>query len=259
MSTRHDGGVRPRLLGTSLLALTATLALAACSGTEEEADGPDPSASTSASASPTSEPTPSLDVPAGVELTTQGSALELGDTATVAYEVDQSTVGVLDITVTDLRSTTFKESFQGWKLDKRLQKANPYFVEATFKNVGDTDLGKQRPPLYIVDGDDTLVESSTFVTDFEACPSTDFPKEFAPGDKVKRCLVFLAPDDGELVAVSFRPSQEYDPITWSGDVLELGAKRPGEEKGTAEDGKKSGGKKDGKKSGGGKSGGEKKP
>lgn len=250
----------PALLRPVLLTLTATLALAGCSGTEDEADGPDPSASASASTSATPEPTPSLDVPAGVELTTQGTALELGDTATVAYEVDQSTVGVLDITVTDMRSTTFKESFQGWKLDKQLQKANPYFVEATFKNVGDTDLGKQRPPLYIVDGDDTLVESSTFVTDFEACPSTDFPKEFAPGDKVKRCLVFLAPDDGELVAVSFRPSQEYDPITWSGDVLELGAKRPGEEKATAEDGKKSGGKKSGgKKSGGKGSGGKKQP
>ena len=101
----------PALLRPVLLTLTATLALAGCSGTEDEADGPDPSASASASTSATPEPTPSLDVPAGVELTTQGTALELGDTATVAYEVDQSTVGVLDITVTDMRSTTFKESF----------------------------------------------------------------------------------------------------------------------------------------------------
>lgn len=219
--------MRRRLLGPSLAALLPALALAGCSGTEDEPDAPEPSTSTSSS--PSAAASPTLDVPAGVELTPQGSALELGDEATVAYEVDQSTVGVLDITVTDLRRTTFKESFQGWKLDKQLEKANPYFVEATFKNVGDTDLAGERPPLYIVDGDDTLVESSTFVTDFEACPSTDFPKEFGPGDKVKRCLVFLAPDAGELVAVSFRPAQEYNPITWSGDVLKLGAKRPGEE------------------------------
>lgn len=226
----HNGSMRNRLLGLTVAGLVPVLALAGCSGSDAEPEAaPSTSASTSASASPEPSATPILDVPAGVELTAQGTALELGDKATVGYEVDQSTVGVLDITVIDMRRTTFKQSFQGWKLDKQLKKANPYFVEAVFKNTGDTDLGGERPPLYIVDGNDTLVESSTFVTDFEPCPSTDFPKTFEPGDRVKRCLVYLAPDAGELVAVSFRPAQEYNPITWSGEVLKLGAKRPGDE------------------------------
>ncbi|WP_300390174.1 hypothetical protein [uncultured Nocardioides sp.] len=219
--------MQTRLVGLTLAAVLPALVLAGCSGSEEpEAEA---SASPSVTESATEEPsaTPSIDVPDGVELTTQGSALEVGDTATVAYEVDQSTVGVLAITVTDMRRTTFKQSFQGWKLGKQLKKANPYFVEATFKNKGETDLGGQRPPLYIVDGNDTLVESSTFVSDFDACPSKDFPKKFKPGKKVTRCLVYLAPDAGELVAVSFRPAQEFNPITWSGDVLKLGAKRKG--------------------------------
>lgn len=223
----HNGAVRTRLLGPLLAALVPALLLSACSGGDEP-EGASSEVTESATPTPEPLPTPEIEVPEGVELTAQGSALELGDTATVGYEVDQSTVGVLDITVTDLRRTTFKQSFQGWKLDKQLSKANPYFVEAVFKNRGETDLGGQRPPLYIVDGDDTLVESSTFVTTFEPCPSTDFPKKFKPGDKVKRCLVFLAPDAGELVAVSFRPAQEFNPITWSGDVLKLGAKRPGD-------------------------------
>ena len=223
----HNGVMQTRLVGLTLAAVLPALVLAGCSGSEEpEAEA---SASPSVTESATEEPsaTPSIDVPDGVELTTQGSALELGDTATVAYEVDQSTVGVLAITVNDMRKTTFKQSFQGWKLGKQLKKANPYFVEATFKNKGETDLGGQRPPLYIVDGNDTLVESSTFVSDFDACPSKDFPKKFKPGKKVTRCLVYLAPDAGELVAVSFRPAQEFNPITWSGDVLKLGAKRKG--------------------------------
>ncbi len=224
----HNGAVRTRLLGPLLAALVPALLLSACSGGDEPEAAPSESATESASQTPEPLPTPDIEVPEGVELTAQGSALELGDTASVGYEVDQSTVGVLDITVTDMRRTTFKESFQGWKLDKQLAKANPYFVEATFKNRGETDLGGERPPLYIVDGNDTLVESSTFVTEFTPCPSTDFPKTFEPGDRVKRCLVFLAPDDGELVAVSFRPAQEFNPITWSGDVLKLGAKRPGD-------------------------------
>ena len=223
----HNGVMQTRLVGLTLAAVLPALVLAGCSGSEEPEAGA--SASPSVTESATEEPsaTPSIDVPDGVELTTQGSALEVGDTATVAYEVDQSTVGVLAITVTDMRRTTFKQSFQGWKLGKQLKKANPYFVEATFKNKGETDLGGQRPPLYIVDGNDTLVESSTFVSDFDACPSKDFPKKFKPGKKVTRCLVYLAPDAGELVAVSFRPAQEFNPITWSGDVLKLGAKRKG--------------------------------
>ena len=36
------------------------------------------------------------------------------------------------------------------------------------------------------------------------------------------CLVYLAPERGKLTAVSFRPTQEFDPITWTGKVRTLG-------------------------------------
>ena len=96
-----------------LAALVLTVgALGACSG--DDAD----EASSSSSPTPIAptagaEETPYLPVPDGVELTEQGSALEVGDSATVAYQPNQKDVGVLDITVTDLRKTSFKESFQG--------------------------------------------------------------------------------------------------------------------------------------------------
>ena len=32
------------------------------------------------------------------------------------------------------------------------------------------------------------------------------------------CLVYLAPNKGDLLAVSFRPVEEFNPITWSGAV-----------------------------------------
>ena len=41
----------------------------------------------------------------------------------------------------------------------------------------------------------------------------------APGDRLKTCLVFLAPDKGTLDAVSFRPNQEFDPIRWTGEIV----------------------------------------
>ena len=85
-------------------------------------------------------------------------------------------------------------------------------------NVGETDLGGRPVPLYAVDEQNMLVESSPFASTFKPCPSAPFPKTFGPGDKAKVCLVFLAPDSGKLVAVSFRPDEDFDPITWTGEV-----------------------------------------
>ncbi|MBF4163413.1 hypothetical protein [Nocardioides acrostichi] len=206
-------------------ALALSLTLAGCSGGGDE-PGTDASASTSPSASESpSESASALPVPSRIDLTEQGSELALGETATVAYRPNQKKVGVLDIEVKDLRKTSFKESFAGWKLSAQVKKSAPYFVTATFKNVGDTDLGGLRPPLYVVDGDDTLVESTSFKGDFKPCGSAAFPKKFAQGDKVLRCLVYLVPDGGTLVAASFRPDQDYSPITWTGKVLALGVER----------------------------------
>jgi hypothetical protein len=161
-----------------------------------------------------------------VELTTQGSKLEVGQSAVVAYHPRQDQVGVLDIRVTRLEKTTFKESFTGWKLDEATKTTNPYFVRATIKNVGDTNLGGRPVPLYIVDGNNTLIEASTFASTFKPCPSTPFPDKFKPGDKTNTCLVFLAPDKGQLTAVSFRPSQDFNPITWTGELQKPEAATP---------------------------------
>ena len=230
----------PRRLGLVCAGLLISVsALAGCSS--DETPSADPSASESSPSAATAAPSetaaaPYLPVPDGVELTAQGSELAVGDHAVVAYKPRQEQVAALDIRVTSLEKTTFKKSFKGWKLDAASKKANPYFVRARLSNVGDTDLGRRAVPLYIVDGQNTLVESSRFASTFKPCRSEPLPKKFPAGAKAKVCLVYLAPDKGELTAVSFRPTQEFNPITWTGDVDKLGAK------------KKSGAKKDKKKS-----------
>jgi hypothetical protein len=210
--------------------MVAVLTLGGCSdgGSEEASTGSSGSSSTSGSASgsPSTEATPYLPVPDGVELTAQGSDLEVGDEAVVAYEPRQGTVGALAITVTGLEKTTFARSFQGWQLDKETRKTNPYFVRVTVENVGKTDLGGRPVPLYIVDGRNTLIGSSTFKSTFKPCPSTPFPKKFGHGDRVKTCLVYLSPKHGDLTAVSFRPSQQFDGITWTGELSTPGADEP---------------------------------
>jgi hypothetical protein len=218
----HNDRVQTRFRSSvvALALLTSSALLAGCS---EDDKGPDIGSSSAPTTAATATDS-SLPVPEGVELTTAGSQLAVGATATVAYEVRQGVVGVLEITVSRLEETTFKKSFVGWDLDPEQKKANPYFVRATITNVGATDLGDRRPPLYIVDGANTLVESTTFASAFTSCEPGSFPKSFPTGASADVCMVFLSPEKGALTAVSFRPTQDFDPITWTGELQK--AKRP---------------------------------
>jgi hypothetical protein len=227
-------GLRP--LAAVLLALL--LPLSACGGGDSDpgAGGSSGSSGGDASDGAATEASPYLPVPDGVELTAQGSGLDVGDTAVVAYEPRQDSVGALEITVNKLVDADF-DDFVGWKLTPETRKTNPYFVEATVKNVGDTNLAGQGVPLYAVDGNNKLIEASTFQSTFKPCSPESFPQPFKSGDKGKFCLVYLAPDKGELTAVSFRPVEDFDPITWTGK-LEKPVGKKGGKKGDDKGGKK---------------------
>jgi hypothetical protein len=243
-------GRRPLSVVLLAVLLTLFLAVSACGGDAEPGgsddnttgtgSGGDGSAEESASASAE----PYLPVPEGVELSAQGSQLDVGDTAVVAYEPRQDQVAALEITVTALLDADF-DDFVGWKITSETRKTNPYFVEATVKNVGDTNLAGEGVPLYAVDGDNKLIEASTFQSTFKPCPQESFPKGFKTNDKGKFCLVFLAPDKGELTAVSFRPVEDFDPITWTGKLEKTGADNKSGKKGN-----KKGGGKQGNRNGG---------
>jgi hypothetical protein len=199
--------------------LSLVVAFLVCSGLVAGCsdDDPGPSSATG-SESPSTSASSEVIVENGVELTAQGSELAVGDTATVAYEPRQGLVGVLDIKVTRLEKTTFKKSFVGWDLDAQTKKKNPYFVRATVTNRGATQLGGRPVPLYIVDGENALLEATPFASDFPPCSPRSFPEKYGPGKTVKVCMVYLAPDRGDLMAVSFRPTQDFDPITWTGEL-----------------------------------------
>jgi hypothetical protein len=201
---------RPTRLTAPAVALL--LALTACGG------GEDPDGTGSEGPSGTAEAEPYLPVPDGVELTAQSSEISVGDTATVAYELSQDKVGAIEITVTSLEKATF-DLFVGWELTKEIRKTAPYFVRAKVTNVGETDLGASPVPLYAVDGENRLIESSLFTGTFKPCESASFPKKFRTGDTIKACMVYLVPGKGDLAAASFRPDQEFDPIIWAGDVV----------------------------------------
>ena len=159
-------------------------------------------------------------MPEGVELTPQGSDLAVEESAVVAWEPRQDLVGVLDVTVTRLEQTTFAESFEGWQLDETTRKSTPYFVHATIKNVGESDVGGRDVPLVRRRRDrhpDPGVRPSR--PSSSRAPATECsPRPSVPSGTKDICLVYLVPDGGELTAVSFRPSQDFDPITWTGPI-----------------------------------------
>ena len=201
------------LRGTSrVLAAVAVAALTmtGCSGNDGQ------EASTSASSSPS--PSTTVSIPADASLTEQGTELPFGSTGTVLFEPDQNRGTVLDLTVETAREGSL-DDFKGFILDDPYKKnANYYYVDVTVENVGEGDVGGVPVPLWGVNAENTLLPAVNFTTKFPTCPSQQLPDTFGAGDTLKTCLVFLSPDHGTLEALSYRPSQEFNPITWTGEI-----------------------------------------
>ena len=207
----------PRRLGVLLAA--AALLLGACTGSGDGSSGPsgsgdsgDPGGSNATVAGPT----PYLPVPEGVVLTDQGSELGVGETAVVAWRPAKGEVAVLSLRVRQLRRAPIKE-LADWQLDAAGRTSSLFYVTVTAENLGETDLGGTRIPLYVADNS-TLVESNAFKTEFRPCPSPALPATFATGDTTTACLVYLVPAHGQLTSVTFRPAAKFNPITWVGKV-----------------------------------------
>lgn len=184
------------------------LALAGCSGNGSATDEPSTSPS----------PSTTVSIPAGERLTNQGSALKFGDTATVVYEPTKGKGTVLKLTVSDARQGALGD-FKGFILDDTYKKqANYYYVDVKVENVGQGDVGGVPVPLWGVNGDNTLLPAVNFTTTFPKCASKPLPDSFGPGKSLDTCLVYLSPDKGSLDQVSYRPSQQFNPITWTGQV-----------------------------------------
>ncbi|MFE6506018.1 hypothetical protein ACFVDI_04145 [Nocardioides sp. NPDC057767] len=204
------------VLAASVTGAVMAMSVMGCSGTAPRSNAP--RASESASASASASPSASAEPSPGA-LTDPGADRKLGETATVEWAPKEGVDGKLSITIARLESTSYKQTFSGWKLDEATLERAPYFVRATIKNEGETDLGGYDAPLWGLDNEGNLVEAAAFKEPFKPCDGKTFPKPFAPGASVNVCLVMLVPNQGKLVGVSFRPYEEFDPITWEADPV----------------------------------------
>jgi hypothetical protein len=208
------------------LVVAAALALSSCGGgsssSEPATSGTGSSTSTHTS-SGSSSSSGSSDVVEGVRLTPQSARLKLGDTARVSWQPNQKKTGVIAIRVTGLLKMPIS-AFSAWRLNRDTRWSTPYFVHATVRNLGQSDLSNVPVPLYLLDQRETLLQASTFRATFIPCPSRPLPPKFKHGDKASVCLVYFAPHHGKLVAISFRPTEDFDAITWEGQVVSGGAR-----------------------------------
>ena len=211
------------LTGPAAAFLTcAALVLTGCSGSGSSSPqtGPGSGGSTSAGHSqPQDQPTASTSVPApqGITVTPQGTSLRVGQAATVAWRPNQKTVGAIKMAVTSQEQVPIR-TFRDFRLDRATRRSTAYFVHVSVKNLGSSDLSHVPVPLYLLDHRHTLLQASTFQARFPACPSRPLPGRFKRGSRTTVCLVYFVPRHGKLVAMSFRPSEDYDAITWHGAV-----------------------------------------
>jgi hypothetical protein len=210
----HNGSVTGMRATEHLFLARAVVLVAAGSLILSSCGGGDSDASDESSPSPTS----TVAVPEDVSLTEAGSELSFGDVGTVIYEPSQKRGSVLELTVKKVAKGSVKD-FSSFILDAYTKSATPYYVTVNVKNAGESDIGGAAIPLLGVDAENTLLPAASFTTDFAKCDSDALPAKFGAGETHSTCLVFLAPDKGTLDAVSFRPTQEFDPITWTGDIV----------------------------------------
>jgi hypothetical protein len=212
----HNGRVplTPRAtLRLAALTTAAALGLSGCSS------GGEPSTPTAGSPSPASRSTnPAVPVPSGVELTAPGTRLAYGDPATVAFGTTRARGTVLRLVVRGVQRGRLSD-FGGFILDSAYKRtAAYYYATVSVRNIGDRDLEGAAVPLRGVDAADTLLPAVRFTTRFARCPSVPLPARFPPGASFDTCLVYLSPNRSALSAISYRPTQQFNPITWTGRV-----------------------------------------
>jgi hypothetical protein len=211
-------------VGTVAWVCTAVLAVTGCSS----GDDPPGSASTGTAgdaAESSTDPSAGASSASGVETTAPGSALELGDRATVAWRPTAGVEGVIELRVDAVREARTAD-FAGLVAPGAVEGARPYYVDVTVTNVGHADLGGLAVPLYLQDTSGTLGPPWGFEEPFAPCRSRPLPEHFGPGDATGTCLVFFARAGSTYDAMAFAPNADQEAITWTGEAAEAARGRP---------------------------------
>lgn len=192
-----------------VLAVTCTLVLGACGNDAKQRASSSPSVSL---------PTTSVTPPAGVTLTKPGTELAFGDLATVGFAPNAERSTALELTVLKVRQGRIGD-LAAYDLDAKAKASRPYYVTVKVKNVGTGQIGRSAIPLWGLAADNTLIGASRFTSAFDTCASGPLPTDFGAGQSTSTCLMFLVPQGGSMVGVSYRPVMADEQIVWKGTIV----------------------------------------
>jgi hypothetical protein len=177
-----------------------------------------------ASSTPTTPTTPTTPSPSLPEITPEGTALDFGEAAVVRHRAGRRGTTLLSLTVRSARQGRLSD-LSGFDLsDPYARNASYYYVRVHVENVGLNRVGPFEVPLRGISDANTLLPPVRLTADFPPCRTRPVPRGFGPGSTLDTCLVFLSPDRGALVGVSYRPTTDDDPIVWTGEVAPPGPK-----------------------------------
>lgn len=191
------------MVRSAVLTLVLACALAGCSSADPAAQEPP------APDAPTTEP-------ATIQSPTQ---LSFGEAESVTWEPTADLSGALSLRIDEVRAGDFKD-FAGLVGPGITADNAPFYVDAVIANEGDADLGGLDVPLYLADSHGTLSPPWGFATPFEPCDSGPLPEQFAAGEEVEMCLVFLGSPGATFEAITFQPTLDAAAVTWVGEVTE---------------------------------------
>src|SRR4051812_2538172 len=200
-----------RLLSSAAGALVIAVAVTGCSASNTSGHPSDAVSGrvTTTSAPPTFPPTtpttPANATTAPSRLTPTGSTLAVGRAADVAYELDtlSKETTTLAIVVKSVRAGTIAD-LKNFQLDAQSKTGVPFYVTASFKNVG----AKAVKPSGIfgvvnaLDADGDELSRLSLIGDFPKCEGTP-PDQLAPGASFTECDVYIAPSGKTVTDVVF--------------------------------------------------------
>ncbi|HLR85282.1 MAG TPA: hypothetical protein VK059_10040 [Nocardioidaceae bacterium] len=180
---------------TVVLALTLT----ACTGGDDEPEpGPD---------------TSDVEVPEGVTLTSAGSTVPLGESASVVYQPQNAAQTVVTISVDKITRGKPKD-LAGYDLRGTPEGSVPYYVRASVRNAGPAVLAGGAVPLYGLDSGNSYFKPVEMRDSVGGCKPLRLDDHVKPGAVREGCLVFTVPPKRTFKGVQVRTSDLNRPVSW---------------------------------------------